>query len=502
MHCVNTELALNGSPDQGEPEPATFVWKQIAPFNQTIDSSASASVMTIPLLDKENYIFSRLVYKGECEDTSLTDTVYINPRPVASILNPVQDEACEYDTTLATPNDKNRYFIRIAFDPDEGAKPFRVQLSEQDSPLAEKTLTSYTDSILVDPTTDNFDTYNYKLFSVVDANGCEAYPSGMTGTLDLTVYATPEANILTESQLCPPLSNQTIQLIADSDNGTDLIWRQLSGPEQLEIADSTSESASVDIPGLDERAVYGFEFLSKKGSIKVCEGRAEIEITIYEEPRMADEGGLVDAGEDQEQFWNDIGVLNGSTNAGSGIWSTPTEGVTIDDSASAYTYARNLLLYKPPDDKINEFIWTVRNGVCIPVIDSLFIIRKDVKRYDGFSPNGDGVNDYFIMQGLVGSEGENPSRIIFTLNIYNSVGNLVRQVTQNDEIPMETNPVDPLSEDERVVWDGLSNNGSIVPPGIYYYGLEYYTILLDQEKNEIGRVTGTPKRGSIVVKGY
>ena len=82
------------------------------------------------------------------------------------------------------------------------------------------------------------------------------------------------------------------------------------------------------------------------------------------------------------------------------------------------------------------------------------------------------------------------------------MGNLIRKITQDDEFVMNGSPVEELKSDERIVWDGLSANGSMVPPGIYYYGLEYYTIIYNAQQQETGRITGSPKRGSIIVKGY
>lgn len=507
--CVDTELQLAGETDDlSEPGQSYYVWKLHNPFFQIIDSSVNANVVTTPLQDKISYVFTRTVYKGVCEDVSDPDTVYINPRPTAAILNSSLDEACEYDASLEAPNPDNRYYIRISFDEEEGEAPFLVKLNMDEEVLEEHELINYTDSILVDPLTEDFDTYRYSLYSVRDANGCEAKQENLAGEVELTVYATPEVEILTEEQLCPHISdpfNQSdpvIQLIADSDNGTDLVWRQLSGPVRLEIVDSTSETASVVVPGLDEFAVYRFQFRSKKGTDRVCEGIDKVELTIFEEPRLTEQGGEVDAGPLTEQYWKDMVPLSATTNAGSGTWSTTTEGIIIDNPASGDTYARNLILWKAPDYIINEFIWTVSNGVCPQVVDTLTVIRYDVKNYDGFSPNDDGINDYLIMQGLVDSEGEYRVKNIFTLYIYNTLGNLVRKVTQEDTFSPSADLDIPLKPDERIVWDGNSDNGSKVPPGIYYYGMEYYTIIFNNQQTEIGRDYGTPRRGSIVVKGY
>lgn len=63
-----------------------------------------------------------------------------------------------------------------------------------------------------------------------------------------------------------------------------------------------------------------------------------------------------------------------------------------------------------------------------------------------FTPNGDGINDYFYTSG----EGLDPDR--FEMMIYNRMGNLVfRSVTPFD------------------YWDGRNQDGSLAPAGIYVY---------------------------------
>jgi gliding motility-associated-like protein len=48
----------------------------------------------------------------------------------------------------------------------------------------------------------------------------------------------------------------------------------------------------------------------------------------------------------------------------------------------------------------NIYLWTVTNGVCPPVSDSVKIIVKDFKIPTLITPNMDGKNDYFVLRGI------------------------------------------------------------------------------------------------------
>ena len=121
----------------------------------------------------------------------------------------------------------------------------------------------------------------------------------------------------------------------------------------------------------------------------------------------------------------------------------------------------------------NTFTWTVRNGedegLCTTSSDVTIVQLVEVKRYNGFSPNGDMSNEYYIMQGL-------PYADAFTLTFINSLGSTIKTITQDNVAEMEVDESmieGGLREDEMVVWDGRADNGNMVASGTYYFVLEY-----------------------------
>ena len=115
---------------------------------------------------------------------------------------------------------------------------------------------------------------------------------------------------------------------------------------------------------------------------------------------------------------------------------------------------QGVLLYTPPEfDCAQPFTEELTYGVCTPYGCDTARVRiqglcTGPRVYNGFSPNGDGVNDYFHIDG-VGRYGPN------TLWVFNRWGEVVLYTTgyKND-------------------WDGTWR-GRPLPVGTYFYLLEY-----------------------------
>jgi len=67
-----------------------------------------------------------------------------------------------------------------------------------------------------------------------------------------------------------------------------------------------------------------------------------------------------------------------------------------------------------------------------------------IKLPNGFTPNGDGFNDFYVITGIQGYEGNQ-------INIFNRWGSLVYS-----------------AKEYQNNWDGTSNDGNLLPDGTYF----------------------------------
>jgi gliding motility-associated-like protein len=125
-------------------------------------------------------------------------------------------------------------------------------------------------------------------------------------------------------------------------------------------------------------------------------------------------------------------------------------------------------------DVVNTFLWTVTNGPCINE-DYVNITVRKIFIPDGFSPNNDGINDIFLIEGLdlVNQDAE--------LSILNSSGTQVFFTTNKDN-------------QDWTDWNGKNSSGVDLPEGTFYYILKLVS------KNT--EVSPYRKSGFIVLKRY
>jgi hypothetical protein len=317
--------------------------------------------------------------------------------------------------------------------------------------------------IIMDTDSADHKTYTYEIESILyypeEDYACVS-PAGNLPSSPVVVelYREPEPEILVDGASLESFKvcNTTALLQFEPDNGTLTRWSDPAGDVFFSPGSGTDEY-NVSIPNIhDAFGEYKIYIKSEAGD---CAGMDTIDLYFFEQPAPAN------AGRDTFLFLiNQVQLRADPPTAGIGTWSLTAGRGSIEDKNAYNTLAYDLGL-----DEENTFTWTIRNGEdegeCTTSIDLTIVLVSEVKRYNGFSPNGDMDNEYFIMQGLVYADE-------FKVTFLNSLGNIVRTITQDNIGEMEIDPsliTNGLSADEMVVWDGKANNGNPVPAGTYYY---------------------------------
>jgi len=121
--------------------------------------------------------------------------------------------------------------------------------------------------------------------------------------------------------------------------------------------------------------------------------------------------------------------------------------------------SNGFIMYKPIGNRPgrDKFVYQVcdASNTCDLATVTIDIYDNGVKTTEGFSPNGDGVNDKFVFDGLL------PGYPNSQLYVYTRAGQLVFK-----------------SDNYKNEWDGTSitsslTNQELVPTGVYYYILKF-----------------------------
>jgi len=141
--------------------------------------------------------------------------------------------------------------------------------------------------------------------------------------------------------------------------------------------------------------------------------------------------------------------------AGTGEWTISSGSADIEND-TLYNTRVDLGNQNLDDPTDYTFIWSVSNGICPVTSDDITMARRDLRIYEGFSPDGNSINEFFTIEGLDYAD-------TWDLKILSRSGNLIKQITKGlDETGLEADEL----------WDGTYDGGRPVESGIYYYILE------------------------------
>lgn len=164
-----------------------------------------------------------------------------------------------------------------------------------------------------------------------------------------------------------------------------------------------------------------------------CRDSDEVSLFISAPPSPAD------AGPDQEiRDLNETFLSAAPLVVGSGNWSVLSGSGSFNDLNLANTFVVGLAL------GTNELLWVSSNGTCLPDSDRVIINILQGEVPTGFSPNGDGQNDAFIIRSIKGQQGTE-------LRVFNRWGNLMYS-----------------TDDYQNDWTGIGPSGQPLADDTYY----------------------------------
>jgi gliding motility-associated-like protein len=243
-------------------------------------------------------------------------------------------------------------------------------------------------------------------------------------TWNILVTPQPAANAGSDETVC----GTTYELGATATNGTG-VW---SGPAGISFANTSDPSTQL------VAASFGTYTLTWTVSNGACQVSDQVTLTFLN----PDNGLWVDAGPDQNLEVFDHTLMNGQASEGATVnWSLLWGGGSLIQPDSLHTPVHGLATGD------NVFVLVATLGPCASRSDTVVIHVDDLFIPEGYSPNGDAVNDTWAITGIAAFPGS-------SLKVFNRWGQLVYE---NDSYNND--------------WDGGSRNGGTLPDDTYFYVL-------------------------------
>jgi gliding motility-associated-like protein len=248
-----------------------------------------------------------------------------------------------------------------------------------------------------------------------------------TSTVSITSDANPSIpNAGSNQDLCV----QTSTTLSANNPGTGTgVWSLVSGSGT--VTPSSSPNAAVSGLSIGQNI---FMWTISNGVCPSATGTVSIQVDAM--PTTAN------AGTDISTFAPNTNMAANTPLIGTGVWSLLSGGGTISSGPNPVSSITDLPFGQ------STFMWTISNGVCPASKDNVVVTLLELVVPNGFSPNGDGMNDFFEIPGI--TEYANVK-----LDVFNRWGNLVYQ---NNEYKNN--------------WSGRNTSGELLSDDTYFYTLE------------------------------
>jgi gliding motility-associated-like protein len=427
--CSGTNISLTGSTPAGGAGSGSYIyfWEESTDNLSWSPASGinSQKDYTTPDLISPMY-YRRTVISGLsdcCQDVSTSVLIDIYPLPSASI------DALDTTVCSGSPVDLTFRVVGVNGPWDltytDGTTPVTVTIPNGTAFI--ETITRLTDLESV--------SYIYTIESLIDAKGCIAPLTDLTGQAKVTLNGIPVADAGPDDEVCS--LTYTLQAVPGS-FGTG-VWTL---PPAIAADIDADDPNKVVIAGGNDTITYTWTVTNG-----VCPPESDSVTIIYWEPPS-----VGDAGQDQNLdpyiTETELKASFSGPLVGNILWTT-TGGATIQSPNDSVTKVVNLDLLE------NIFTLTVSNGICPENVDNVKVfVQGEFFVPSGISPTiTPGQNDFFRVKGVENVENE--------LIIFSRWGQVILNVKNFMHQGI-------LSQG----WDGTDKSGNQLHDDTYYYILK------------------------------
>ncbi|MGZ3862875.1 MAG: T9SS type B sorting domain-containing protein [Bacteroidia bacterium] len=248
-----------------------------------------------------------------------------------------------------------------------------------------------------------------------------------TSTVSIQVNAPPtNANAGSNQSLCT-LSSTTLNANTPV-TGTGA-WSVVSGTGTV----SSTNSPNTAVSGLTTGQTI-FMWTITNGVCPASTSTVSVQVDAM--PSVAN------AGPDVSTYVSASTMAANTPTVGTGAWSVTSGSGSFSSASNPASSVSDLAFGE------NVFTWTISNGSCPASTDEVIITLHDLVIPNGFSPNGDGINDNFEIPGITQYSN-------VKLEVFNRWGNLVFE-----------------SSDYKNGWGGKNTGGEDLTDDTYFYTLD------------------------------
>lgn len=402
----------------------SYQWQESADAITWTDISLNATSKDYqPEALTDTTYFRRKVFSGldDC-CSSISDTLRVNiyVLPVAAIL--------DFEDTICSGID-----VTLDIDITDGKPPYIITYNDGFNDFSSDPVNSEAYNPVVTPeTTNESEIFDYTLVSVSDDNSCEA--TDTSGLTKIHVYGNPVADAGIDDEAC----DLSYQLWATPTLGTGY-WSHVSEIGNVLFDDINAASAIVTV---DIAASYKFEWKEINWQ---CEDKDTVDVDLYKQLY-----NVYVNPQDTILYFVDSVTLKGSyinpdQYEVTSLWEMLVGGGEFSETENSL----ETTLTDLNDQGQNQIsvTWTVSKRECEDTTVNVSIRLQELFTPTGFTPNGDGVNDYLKFNGIENSDEKQ-------LIIYNRWG---------------TEVYNKSGAEVEMGWDGKNDDKKDLPEDTYYY---------------------------------